>query len=114
MLASIAASLGRAEPRIRLPHRAEPRQPVAVCGDVRERFRVESEDEGCRFGRRQRTEASREEFVKEKAKVVQALLEAKGSEALVRYVQDLRRAAGDKLQIMSSFGDEAKGRPEDE
>jgi hypothetical protein len=52
--------------------------------------------------------------VKEKAKVVQALLEAKGNEALVRYVQDLRRAAGDKLQVMSSFGDEAKGRPDDE
>jgi len=63
---------------------------------------------------KERTEASREEFVKEKAKVVQALLEAKGNEALVRYVQDLRRAAGDKLQVMSSFGDEAKGRPDDE
>lgn len=63
---------------------------------------------------KERTEASREEFVKEKAKVVQALLEAKASEALVRYVQDLRRAAGDKLKVMSSFGEEAKGRPDEE
>jgi peptidyl-prolyl cis-trans isomerase D len=63
---------------------------------------------------KERTEASREEFVKEKAKVVQALLQMKSSEALVRYVQDLRRAAGDKLKVMSQFGEEAKPRPDDE
>lgn len=63
---------------------------------------------------KERTEASREEFVKEKAKVVQALLSAKSSEALVRYVQDLRRQAGDKLQVMASFGEEAKARVGDD
>jgi peptidyl-prolyl cis-trans isomerase D len=62
---------------------------------------------------KERTAASREEFVKEKSKVVQALLEAKSGEALARYVADLRRQAGDKLQIMSQFGEEAKGRVDD-
>jgi peptidyl-prolyl cis-trans isomerase D len=63
---------------------------------------------------KERTEASREEFVKEKSKVVQALLQAKSSEALARYVQDLKRQAGDKLQVMAQFGEEAKTRPGDE
>jgi hypothetical protein len=63
---------------------------------------------------KERTEASREDFVKEKAKAVEALLEAKSSEALARYVLDLRRAAGDKLKIMSQFGEETKGRADDE
>jgi peptidyl-prolyl cis-trans isomerase D len=63
---------------------------------------------------KERSDASREEFVKEKASVVRALLESKSSEALVRYVADLRRAAGDKLKVMSQFGEEAKSRPEDE
>ncbi len=63
---------------------------------------------------KERTEASREDFVKDKAKVVQALLQAKANEALVRYVQDLRRAAGDKLKVMPQFGEEAKGRVDDQ
>ena len=63
---------------------------------------------------KERTQASREDFIKEKAKAVEALLEAKSSEALARYVLDLRRAAGDKLKVMSEFGEEAKGRTDDE
>jgi len=63
---------------------------------------------------KERTDASREEFVKEKGNVVRALLDAKAGEALVRYVTDLRRAAGDKLLVMSQFGEEAKVRAEDE
>jgi len=63
---------------------------------------------------KERSDASREEFVKEKASVVRALLESKSSEALMRYVADLRRAAGDKLKVMSQFGEEAKSRSEDE
>jgi peptidyl-prolyl cis-trans isomerase D len=63
---------------------------------------------------KERTAASREDFIKEKSKVVQALLQAKSGEALARYVQDLRRAAGDKLKIMEAFAEEAKGRPDDE
>ena len=62
---------------------------------------------------KERTAASREEFTKEKSKVVQALLEAKSGEALARYVADLRRQAGEKLQVMSQFGEEAKGRVDD-
>jgi peptidyl-prolyl cis-trans isomerase D len=63
---------------------------------------------------KERTSATREEFIKEKAKAVQALLEAKSSEALVRYVLDLKRAAGDKLKVMAEFGEEAKARADDE
>jgi len=63
---------------------------------------------------KERTSASREEFIKEKSKAVQALLEVKSSEALVRYVLDLKRAAGDKLKVMSEFGEEAKGRADDD
>ena len=62
---------------------------------------------------KERTAASREEFVKEKSKVVQALLEAKSGEALARYVADLRRQAGDRLKVMNQFGEEAKGRVDD-
>ena len=63
---------------------------------------------------KERTSASHDDFVKEKSKVVQALLQAKSSEALVRYVQDLHRAAGNTLKVMESFGEEAKGRADDD
>jgi peptidyl-prolyl cis-trans isomerase D len=63
---------------------------------------------------KERTEASRDEFVKDKAKVVEALLQAKSVEALARYVQELRRTAGDKLKVMNEFGEEAKGRPDND
>ena len=63
---------------------------------------------------KERTSASREEFLKDKQKVVEALLQAKSSEALARYVFDLRRAAGDKLKVMAEFGEEAKGRPDND
>ena len=63
---------------------------------------------------KERTEASREEFVKAKFKLVEGLLQAKASEAVARYVQDLRRAAGDKLKILEEFGEEAKGRASDD
>jgi peptidyl-prolyl cis-trans isomerase D len=63
---------------------------------------------------KERTVASREDFVKEKAKAVEALLQAKSTEALVRYVQDLRRKAGDKLKVMSEFGEESKGRTDND
>jgi hypothetical protein len=63
---------------------------------------------------KERNQASHEEFLKEKSKVVQALLQMKSSEALVRYVMELRRAAGDKIKVMSQFGDETKARSADE
>jgi len=63
---------------------------------------------------KERTVASREEFVKDKQKVVEALLQAKSSEALARYVYDLRRAAGDKLKVINEFAEEAKGRPDND
>lgn len=63
---------------------------------------------------KERNEASHDEFLKDKSKVVQALLQMKSSEALVRYVQELRRAAGDKLKVMSQFGEETKARSAEE
>jgi peptidyl-prolyl cis-trans isomerase D len=63
---------------------------------------------------KERNTASHEDFVKEKSKVVQALLQMKSSEALVRYVQELRRNAGDKLKVMAQFGEETKARSADE
>ena len=63
---------------------------------------------------KERTEASHDDFIKDKAKVVQALLQSKSSEALARYVQDLRRAAGDKLKVMTEFAEEAKVRADDD
>ena len=62
---------------------------------------------------KERTDANHDDFIKEKVKFTQALLQAKSSEALARYVSDLRRAAGDKLKIMSQFGEETKGRADD-
>jgi parvulin-like peptidyl-prolyl isomerase len=62
---------------------------------------------------KERTEVNRDDFIKEKSKLVQALVQAKSDEALARYVQDLRRAAGDKLKVMPEFGEEAKGRADD-
>jgi peptidyl-prolyl cis-trans isomerase D len=63
---------------------------------------------------KERAQVNRDDFIKEKSKVVQALLQAKSDEALARYVQDLRRAAGDKLKVMAEFGEEAKGRSDDD
>ncbi|HEY6080979.1 MAG TPA: peptidylprolyl isomerase [Polyangiaceae bacterium] len=63
---------------------------------------------------KERSEASHDDFLKDKARVVQALLQAKSGEALARYVQDLRRAAGEKLVVMSQFGEETKGRVDEQ
>jgi peptidyl-prolyl cis-trans isomerase D len=52
--------------------------------------------------------ASREEFEKEKGPILAMLRQAKGNEALARYVADLRRAAGDKLKIDARFAEESK------
>jgi peptidyl-prolyl cis-trans isomerase D len=63
---------------------------------------------------KERTSVNRDDFIKEKAKFTQALLQAKSSEALARYVADLRRSAGEKLKVMSQFGEDTKGRADDE
>ena len=54
------------------------------------------------------TPVSREEFEKDKWTVVASLRKAKAADALVRYVADLKRAAGDKLTIHAPFGEEPK------
>lgn len=57
---------------------------------------------------KEKTAASREEFEKEKWDIVRRLSRAKGQEALVRYVADLKRAAGDKLKVDPKLGEEPK------
>lgn len=47
-----------------------------------------------------------EDEAKELAEVKQALGEVKADQALARYVADLRRKAGDKLQIDATYGEE--------
>ncbi len=57
---------------------------------------------------KEKTPASKEEFEKDKWTILAALRQAKATDALVRYVADLKRAAGDKLEIYAQFGDEPK------
>lgn len=57
---------------------------------------------------KEKTAASRTEFDKDKWDIVRRLSRAKGEEALVRYVADLKRAAGDKLKVDAKLGEEPK------
>jgi hypothetical protein len=57
---------------------------------------------------KEKNPSTREEFEKDKDAVLEALRDAKADEALGRYVADLRRKAGDKLKIDSSFSVEQK------
>jgi peptidyl-prolyl cis-trans isomerase D len=62
---------------------------------------------------KEKTPASREEFEKEKWTIVAELRRAKARDALVRYVADLRRAAGDKLKVHEQFAEEPKASSDD-
>lgn len=57
---------------------------------------------------KEKTAAKREDFEKERPTIMRALQQAKAADALVRYVADLRRAAGDKLKIERRFAEEPK------
>lgn len=57
---------------------------------------------------KEKTPASREEFEKEKWTILAELKRAKARDALVRYVADLKRAAGDKLKVNAEFAKEPK------
>jgi peptidyl-prolyl cis-trans isomerase D len=57
---------------------------------------------------KEKSPASREEFEKEKWQIIASRQQEKASDAVVRYVAELRRAAGDKLKIHAQFGDEPK------
>ncbi|MEP7050977.1 MAG: peptidylprolyl isomerase [Pseudomonadota bacterium] len=52
--------------------------------------------------------ASREEFDKNKAALINARTEQKASEALNNYVSELRRSVGDKLKVDPRFSEEPK------
>ncbi len=60
---------------------------------------------------KEKTPASKEEFEKEKWALLRVLTDAKGNEALTRYVADLRRAAGNKLKIDLRYGEDTKADP---
>jgi peptidyl-prolyl cis-trans isomerase D len=57
---------------------------------------------------KEKTPASREEFEKDKWTILAELRSAKARDALVRYVADLKRAAGDKLKVNAEFAKEPK------
>lgn len=50
--------------------------------------------------------AAPDEYAKDKAEVLEALRHFKGMDALTRYVADLRRKAGDDLEVDATFGRE--------
>lgn len=51
---------------------------------------------------------SKEDFEKEKWALLRAMTDRKGNEALVRYVAELRRAAGSKLKVDARYAEESK------
>jgi peptidyl-prolyl cis-trans isomerase D len=57
---------------------------------------------------KERTPASKEEFEKERWALMRVLTDAKASEALARYVADLRRTAGNKLKVDARYAEESK------
>ena len=57
---------------------------------------------------KEKTPASREEFEKDKWMILSQLRQAKAQDAVTRYVADLKRKAGDKLQSHAQFGEEPK------
>jgi hypothetical protein len=60
------------------------------------------------FQLKEKTPAERAEFEKEKWPLLNSLRQAKASEALERYIADLRRSAGDKLKVNQRFAEAPK------
>jgi len=57
---------------------------------------------------KEKNAASRADFDKNKAELLGPMRAAKANEALVNYVADLRKKAGDRLKVDARFGEEAK------
>jgi len=57
---------------------------------------------------KEKTAPSREDFAKEKAPLLRELEQAKGNEAVGRYVAELKRTAGPKLKLDPAFAQESK------
>jgi peptidyl-prolyl cis-trans isomerase D len=57
---------------------------------------------------KEKTPVSKEEFEKERWALMRVLTDTKASEALTRYVADLRRAAGNKLKVDARYAEETK------
>jgi parvulin-like peptidyl-prolyl isomerase len=63
---------------------------------------------------KEKNAASRADFDKNKAELLGPMRAAKANEALVYYIADLRKKAGDKLKVDARFGEEAKASNRDE
>jgi peptidyl-prolyl cis-trans isomerase D len=91
-----------------------PREPLAARAfaldkaDLIDEKPIETETGLVVIQLKEKTPASREEFEKEKWTILAELRRAKARDALVRYVADLRRAAGDKIKIHEPFAEEPK------
>ncbi len=92
----------------------EPREPLAArafelsAPDAVYDRPIETETGLIVMQLKEKTPAAREEFEKEKWDILRSLTRAKGNEALVRYVADLKRAAGDKLKTDPNLAEEPK------
>jgi peptidyl-prolyl cis-trans isomerase D len=63
---------------------------------------------------KEKNAASRADFDKNKAELLNPMRAAKATEALANYVADLRKKAGDKLKVDARLGEEPKTSREDE
>jgi peptidyl-prolyl cis-trans isomerase D len=92
----------------------EPREPLAARAfalgkaDTIDEKPIETSTGLVVIQLKELTPASREEFEKDKWTILASLRQAKAADAIVRYVADLERAAGDKLTIHAPFGEEPK------
>jgi peptidyl-prolyl cis-trans isomerase D len=92
----------------------EPREPLAARAfalgkaDVVDEKPIETSTGLVVIQLKELTPASRDEFEKDKWTILASLRQAKAADAIVRYVADLKRAAGDKLTIHAPFGEEPK------
>ena len=91
-----------------------PREPLAARAfaldkeDAIDEKPIETETGLVVIQLKTKTPASREEFEKEKWTILAELRRAKARDALVRYVADLKRTAGDKFKIHEAFAEESK------
>jgi parvulin-like peptidyl-prolyl isomerase len=93
----------------------EPKEPIATRAfslsgpDAVDEHPLETSTGLVVLQLKEKMPVSREDFEKEKWPLVRMLQQAKGNEALARYVADLRKQAGSKLKIDERFSQEKKG-----
>ncbi len=93
----------------------EPKEPIATRAfslpgpDAVDEHPIETATGLVVLQLKEKMPVSREDFEKEKWPLVRMLQQAKGNEALTRYVADLRKRAGSKLKVDDRFSQEKKG-----